>query len=653
MSFNQIVWKMVKAHYKKYIFYYLCNSLAVMLFFIFSTLFFNEDIVQVKETESIQYVLTVPGLALVTFTVFFISHAHSIFIKRRKSEFGLFMTLGMTNRDVSKLLLLENGIIGSISLVTGIVAGSLFSRIFFYLFTRSVEINTVSYHLNIEMFLYTTIIFLIVFVLALGRTLFFIFNQDIVLTLKSDRVSEELKIKSPLLGSMGISIILGSILGLYYTYSVPTGGDFLVFWTMSTLMGLYLSLKQFTSFFIQLIKKNRTYYYQRMLSLSSLDYKFKQLTSTLMLVTVMIMVTILYSTIVLFSYTETEKQAINGNPYDIAFFQTESKNNITKEKLYSIVNKTDNPIQEHLTLPIYSYFQKQSYSGWTNVYHIMSVQDFNKMTSNQIELGNEEFIYYINEDSKNHGSDYELNFTFPTVEDKETYTHLKTIVEKNINNLSNEFIIVNNSEIELLKKKLDGFESTIHLINVANWEETFEVVEELQESFTTFNENTPPIINGNVEGISEEYLFRIASKVEDYNHNKNTNGISFFVTSFLSVLFFFGSFVILYLNLFSNIDKERAKFKKLINIGVTTLELKRMISKELTPIFFVPTIIGTILALLFITAMSIDIGGITQNPGVLLNFLVVTGIYNIIQIGFYLYARKKMFFTLINKSLMN
>lgn len=647
MTFNQIVWKMVKVHYKKYIFYYLCNSLAVMFFFLFSTLFFNEDIVRVKETESIQYVLTVPGIALVVFTVFFISQAHSIFIKRRKSEFGLFVTLGMTNRDVSKLLLLENGIIGTISLVTGIVAGTIFSRLIFFLLTSSIGINRVSYHLNIEMFLYTTIIFLMVFVVAVGRTLFLIFNQNIILNLKSDRVSEAIKMKSPLLGSVGLAIIIGSILGLYYTYSGPTGGEYLLLWTITTLMGLYLSLNQFTSFFIDLIKKNKTFYYNRMLLLSSLDYKFKQLTSTLMLVTVMIMVTILYSTIILFTYTETEKQAIKGNPYDIAFIQTENKNNLTKEELYDIVNQKENPIRKHVTIPIYSYFQQGAYSDWTNIYHIMSVHDFNKLTSNQIKVKDKEFIYYINQESEINGNDYDLHFTFPTVEGKESYTHNKTIVEKNINNLSNEFIIVNNSEFELLKNRLDGFSSNIHLINVANWVDTIKVVEELQESFATFNENTPPIIDGNIENISDENLLQIASKVEDYNRNKNTNGISFFVTSFLSVLFFIGSFVILYLNLFSDIDKERAKFKKLNNIGVTALELKGIISKELIPIFFVPTTIGTVLALFFITAMSTDIGGIVQNPNVLLNFLVVAGIYHLIQIVFYLYARKKMFLYLI------
>ncbi|WP_078550139.1 hypothetical protein [Litchfieldia alkalitelluris] len=112
----------------------------------------------------------------------------------------------------------------------------------------------------------------------------------------------------------------------------------------------------------------------------------------------------------------------------------------------------------------------------------------------------------------------------------------------------------------------------------------------------------------------------------------------FFVITFLSIVFFFGTFILLYLNLFSDIDKERAKDKKLYKIGITGEEIKKMIASELKVLFFVPTIIGTILAYLYIT----DVGGIMVNPDLLINFAVISGIYFFIQIGYYIYAKRKM-----------
>ncbi|MCC3359472.1 ABC transporter permease [Bacillus sp. REN16] len=653
MSFNQIVWKMAKAHYKKYIFYYLCNSFAVMFFFIFSSVYFNQQVVQVKKTESIQYVLTVPGVALIVFTVFFISYAHSIFIKRRKSEFGLFMTLGMSNRDIGKLLLLENGIIAFASLASGILGGTIFSRLFFLVLMGSVGIQGISFHLTSKMFLYTIVIFLLVFLVAVGRSLFFVLKQNVVLSLKSDKIAESINMKSPLIGVIGMAIVIGSILGLYYTYTDPiAGGEYLLLWTLSTMLGLYMSIYQFTSFFIEIAKKNKSFYYRRLLLLTSLDYKFKQLTSILMLVTVMIMVTILYSTINLFTYMLAEKDAIEGNPYDIAFIQTENKNNLGKEELYSIIDQKDNPIQKHLVIPIYSHYQKQTYSNLTNVYSFMALDQYNKLTSSNMELQDKEFLYYINDDPKNtDGNEYYQNNAFSFPDESRPYTLKEIIVEKHINLISSvqDINILNNSQLEQLKNSLDVFESNIHLINVVNWKKSSDVVDKLSEEFKNYNETTPPINDIRVENTSEEFLFQVASKVEDYNRNKNSNGILFYVTTILSVIFFLGSFILLYLNLFSEIEKEQEKFKKLNNIGITRKEIKQIISKEITILFFFPTIVGTTLAFLFIVAMAKDIGGVVENPQILLHFLIVTGIYHFIQMGFYLYARKKMFFSLTHE----
>ncbi|WP_164669015.1 ABC transporter permease [Virgibacillus doumboii] len=645
MSFNQIVWKMAKANYKKYIFYYLCNSFAVMFFFIFSTVYFNESVVEVKETGPIQYVLTVPGVALLVFTVFFISYAHSIFIKRRRSEFGLFMTLGMSNRDIGKLLLIENGIIALISLVSGLFAGVIFSRLFFLLLMNSVGIQGVPFHLNSNMFMCTVLTFLIVFLIAVGRSLFLILTRNIVFSIKSDKVAESIKMKSPLLGGIGAAIVIGSIVGLYITYSDPImGGQYLLLWALTTLLGLYITLYQFTSFFIEIARKNRTYYYRRLLFLTSLDYKFKQLAAILMLVTVMIMVTILYSTIILHTYMLTEKQAVNANPYDIAFIQTNDKNNLATEELYSIIDQQENPVQKHLVVPIYSYYQKTD-NRWYNIYNFMLVDHFNKLTSSQILLQNNEFIYYLNDDPENRSDvEYNQRLVFPVGNGEKTYTLKDIFVEININTFLNlhDFIIVSNSEFAQLKNSLDGFESKVNLINVANWKKSADVVEELENRFNSYNENTPPITGVRAANTSEENLFQIASKVEYYNRNKSSNGILFFVTTIMSIVFFFGSFILLYLNLFSEIDKEKNKFRKLHNIGITAKEVKQIISREITTLFFVPTFVGTILAFLYVVAMATDIGGIMENPGILLYFLIVAGIYHIIQIGFYLFVRKKM-----------
>ena len=645
MTFNQIVWKMAKFHYKKYIFYYLCNSFSVMFFFMFTTVYFNERIAQDKKLSGVQDALAVPAVALIVFTVFFISYAHNVFMKKRRSEFGLFLTLGMSPKDISKLLLLENGVIGLCSIISGILAGSIFSRLFFLLLMKAIGLQEIPFHFNGSMFLYSIGAFVIVFVAAVGKSLFFTLRRGVLESLKSNRVAETIRLKSPLLGGIGLATMAGSIFMLYVAYS-ESSGEYLLLWTIVLLVGLYISLYQFTSFLIELAKKNKPFYYHRLVLLTSLDYKFKQLTSILMLITVMIMVTIFYSTLVLTIYKSTEKEVIARNPYDIAFLQTETKNNIPREDLYSILDQKEHPVQNHREIPIYYSVQELPEVGgyFTNV--IMSVDDFNKLTSNNIALKDREYIYYINEEPEFAGdmndAQQELDFG-----DKErTYQLKETIAVKSMNNLSylHEFIIVNHSEFELLQKNVDGFTAKIQLINMANWKNTSDAAESLDSRFKAYNKAGAPYAWE--KAVSEQELFQMVSKAGDYQYTKNSSGILFFVITFLSVIFLFGTFILLYLNLFSEIDLEKAKYKKLYKIGITVKEVKRIISSELATIFFIPTIIGITIAFLYIAILATDVGGIMKNPEILGYFFVIAGVYLCIQVGYFLYARKKMGFHL-------
>ncbi|MEH7885175.1 ABC transporter permease [Bacillus sp. JJ1609] len=644
MTFNQIVWKMAKVQYKKYTFYYLCNSFAVMFFFMFATVYFNDKIEQAKKLDGLQNALSIPGVALILFTVFFISYAYNVFMKRRKSEFGLFMTLGMSKRDLSQLLLFENGIIGISSILTGLLAGTIFSRLFFMLLMSRVGLQEdVSFHFNGKMFSYSIGMYLVVFSLAVGKSLFQTIRSSLISSINSNRFAESIKMRSPILGAFGILLMACSLLILYFTYEKSAGG-YLPLWTMAMFIGLYISLNQFTSFFIHLAKKFPGYYYRRLLFLSSLDYKLKKLTSIIMLVTVMTMITIFYSTLLLTFYKASEQDAMRQNPYDVAFFQTDRKNTISEEELNAELD-----IKKHQKIPVFYYYKKYEDIEGYESYAFMSVNDFNKLTSKQKTLKDDEYLFYVNTDPEYSKPDPLNELSFTVGNEKVRYSLSDSVVENHINLLPNayEFIIVSDVEFRKLRSELDGFQSTLHLINVTDWKTSGEAVGILKAKLEKRNAAAPPVENLLTQITTEQEIFRVQSKIEDYQRNRNENGLMFFVTTFLSIMFFFGTFVLLYLNLFSEIDLEKAKYKKLYKIGMTTREVRRNVAKELRTFFFVPISLGTILAFLYIVILSTDVGGILKNLDILKHFILISGIYFIIQTASFYYAKKKMIHQLL------
>ncbi len=98
-----MAFKMLKANLRRYLLYYLCSSFTVMIFFTYSTLWTNKDFTNPNKVNTmISSNIIAPGIILLAFSIFFIFYTQNAFDKYRKSEFGLFMVLGLTHKNIVK-----------------------------------------------------------------------------------------------------------------------------------------------------------------------------------------------------------------------------------------------------------------------------------------------------------------------------------------------------------------------------------------------------------------------------------------------------------------------------------------------------------------------------------------------------------------------
>lgn len=131
--------------------------------------------------------------------------------------------------------------------------------------------------------------------------------------------------------------------------------------------------------------------------------------------------------------------------------------------------------------------------------------------------------------------------------------------------------------------------------------------------------------------------------------NKIDGGLIFFVSTFLSILFFFATFILVYLNLFTDIEKEKVKYQKLYKIGITEKEVKKMVTKELRILFFLAPIIGIILSSIYIITIVQDSGGVMSRPILIVNFLTIGGLYLLLQTIYYFFAARKFLNEMITR----
>ena len=121
----KLSFKNMKKSIKDYGIYFLTLVLGVAIFYMFNSLDSQEAMLQVSQSQKQIIRLMIETLAYVSVFVaiilaLLIVYANNFLINRRKKEFGIYMSLGMGKRQISKIILMETIFVGIISLIVGL-----------------------------------------------------------------------------------------------------------------------------------------------------------------------------------------------------------------------------------------------------------------------------------------------------------------------------------------------------------------------------------------------------------------------------------------------------------------------------------------------------------------------------------------------------
>ena len=123
MSKTKLIFKNIKNNRKFYYLYVFALTFSVTLYFSFVTLSYDPALERIKESVKVGAGIQSGSVLLIVIVAFFIVYANAIFMKRRSKEIGLLQLIGMTKRDVFRLLSIENIILYFGSLLLGSFLG--------------------------------------------------------------------------------------------------------------------------------------------------------------------------------------------------------------------------------------------------------------------------------------------------------------------------------------------------------------------------------------------------------------------------------------------------------------------------------------------------------------------------------------------------
>lgn len=645
MTFKDIAIKNFKGNMKKYITYFLCNSFIVAAFFMYSVLMFNEKLMKSSQVEKgVMECLIVPNVALGVFSLFFVSYAHSSFIKWRKKEFGVFMTLGMTHEDIRKIIIYENTIVALGSIVLGLITGLVFSRLFFIIIMKLLEIEGIRYTISIKNFIFPAGIFLIIYLGNLLVTVVATYKFEIIKLLKEDRKIQSNRFSNPILAVVGLAIDIISFIYLYKGFMGGDNGSVVPETAILICIGTYMFISQLGGFLIEVFRKKKRIYYNNLVFVTSINNKFKQTKKIIFISSILVAVTIFYLGFMLSFYVTAEKKAVNDSAYHIAYAQIRDINLVSEERIKEIATKNNEKITEHHSLEFIYYYEKSIYNTKSEV--IVTDKEVNKLGKVNLKVDKGNYILLRQFEGMRDGeksvwkkNNLKLYFNGINLEFKNKDIIFKSIFNRSDNNYSH-IVVLNEEDYNFIKENNKNcYLGSFEFYNLINWKESRGIILALENELKSLNKDKEKFDLDELDNDERYGNLRLSSRIEAYKKNKQGAALLLFTLSYLGLFFFLATSIVLFLKLLSDVDKDKKKFKSMYKIGTTDDEIKKQIARELRPLFFIGPIIGSILAIGYTITFMQD-GDQKLNSYFIFCNLLVIAIFFIVQIIYYFICKK-------------
>ncbi|GGH23588.1 FtsX-like permease family protein [Paenibacillus segetis] len=682
MTFSSIVRKNLFYNIKKYVSLYFVNTLIVAILFMFGSLLYNSDIMRQVGETTLYEIVSLALIGVVLFSIVFITYSNVSFLKYRGKEFGMYMTFGMTTKNIIKMLFLENVVIVAISLVSGLILGGVFGNLFYMGLNQILHENPIGFELNGQSLLLSSGIFLVIF----GCN--FIFNM---LYIRKISISEVFQASSKK-GIGKSSIVLGIVASILFTVSaillpkILLGG---LFNGNSNVVGILVTLTFVCPYVIigtlivvikAVLKRFKRTYNNNLIVMSNLSHRFISYKTTLYLVTLLIAGALFFIGMTYSMYATSKDENDRETPFDVMFVETNHFNQLDDHEVENLLIGKGITLNQNSTLEFVEIPEFRDYKGnwvlWDTVSMIISKSHFNGYMGTKVDLSPNQALFVRTYEEK---QKFEMPDTIlpvmssDQIEDK-LWNHMSKeellqaldgypITEyksENISEANEPFInyvrtagkyfgqalVVDDTVYEQIKSGVSEEQvKKVHLLKGNFNEEGFHtLVNALQErngldssywnNYTQSAVDSVDVERGELEDLKPVY------KVELLEGKLESKGTIFFIMLFLGALFVIASGVVLFHKVLSDIDEQKESMLSLKRIGVTSVELKKIVSKELAIVFFLPTVLGLGLGLYyFYTVFS--------NQTIILQLLGQAGLvallFLVLQIAFYFSSRRKYF----------
>ncbi len=587
---------MFKADVKKYKLFILCNLASISILYSFISIsankqFMNPSIVDPMISSNIH----APTIFVLVFMGIFIPYSQSVFIKARQKDYGILLSLGMTENEVRKSVLVENLLMCFVSLIIGLISGTLLS-LFFLAFIRDViGIHNIDITISAISYITTTIYVFVIFIISIIANIYGMVKSTIYAKIKYAEKTEIRSNSSIIFCYIGIIFTITAIIAMILFYHTNSNiwllsmffclvGSFLIFFNGEALIEYF---------------QNKCYkrYINNIFLFSDLKYYYSKNKKIFFANTWLFFQILFFVVLSLVNYPNLINNSIAYHPFHMAY--SEIKGNfkslgdsefkpLTDSEVESIAQDNNNSIiSNHAVSFIRS-----------NAVTIFCIDDVNKVLKKNYKVQSNSLIYvhpYYMNDGYEH-EDVNSNISSISINSNKgakKYIIKDTIIDPlfgQINSISQSILLADKVDFDWIKSNGIEYylEGKLHLYNFSNWRNSNVIVNKLSNRLSEKN---------TVE--KGDTFHKVSSRIEAYDTAlKSSNFLIFNIIYFCSLLYF-AAIIMIHFKLMMEYKDEKKKYYSLYRIGTRGKEIRKMISQKMLVIYSIPLIYAIITNIVF------------------------------------------------------
>lgn len=572
--------------------------LAVTISYLFYSLTFNPKIAEIRGGSTIQATLGFGMFVVTLASAIIVLYANSFVMKNRSKELGIYGMLGLEKRHLISMTFKELVVFGILTVGAGIGIGALFDKLIFAFLLKLMKLKVeLVATFQIKVVITVLVVFGLIFLGLMFLNALRIARMN-ALQLSREKASGEKKGRF-----LPLQTILGSIslgIGYYLALTVKDPLTALTTFFLAVLLvifGTYLLFNAGITVFLQILKKNKKYYYQpnNLISVSNLIFRMKKNAvglATIAILSTMVLVTMSAATSI-FKGSETFKKVMNPHDFGITGQNVEKEDinklldqyasdkrlTVTKKEVLTYSN-FGVANQEGTKLTIFEKGQNRVQPK--TVFMVFDQKDYENMTGQKLALSGKEVGLFTKNKELQGQKELTLN--------DQTYT-IKEEIKKDfiLEHVPNQYNILTSDYNYLVVPDLNAFLDQYLNSSIFNqYYGGMNVTASEEEQLKLANDYSKFLDDFNRE-LSKEGSYVYGSNLADSSAQMSALfGGVFFIGIFLSIIFMVGTVLVICYKQISEGYEDRERFIILQKVGLDQKQIKQTINKQVLTVFFLP-----------------------------------------------------------------